>query len=186
MSVNKRLLEEKTNQELEEYIKPESKFVQEANQYAFEILKSRGRIFSDEETERFSKKANIENGKDVIIHPNYKKAAELLYISASLGIGNLIWTYDTLDNGFKIFIAISVLAFGFALAYFTSKGLEWFKYLLLVLLGLGLLGIPFIISEIKNDPVVGVINIVQTILQVWAVILLFKIPKNINSNNSDF
>ncbi|MFL9832644.1 hypothetical protein [Chryseobacterium terrae] len=177
MSVNKRILEEKSNQELEEYIKPESKFIPEANQYAYEILKSRGRIFTDEENERFSTTLIDKNSTNKIIHSNYKKAAELLYISAFLGIGNLIWKYDTLHSGFEIFIAIIVLAFAFTLAYITSKGIEWFKYLLLVLLGLGLLGIPFIISNIKNDPVVGIINIVQTILQIWALVLLFKIPK---------
>lgn len=75
-----------------------------------------------------------------IIHPNYKKSPELLYISAFLGIGNLIWKYDTLQNGIEIFIAVMVLAFGFALAYFTSKGFEWFKYILALMIGLGLFG----------------------------------------------
>ncbi|GAA5088916.1 hypothetical protein GCM10023210_13070 [Chryseobacterium ginsengisoli] len=183
MGVNKKFLEEKTNQELEEYIKPESKFVQEANQYAYEILKSRGRTFTDEETERFSNKENHEYNK--IIHPNYKKSSEILYISVFLGIGNLIWKYDTLDSRLKIFISLIVLAFGFALAYYTSKGIEWFKYVLLVLFGFGLLSIPFIISDIKNDPVIGIINIIQTVLQVWALVLLFKIPKTVNSVNSN-
>lgn len=182
MSINKRLLEEKSSQELEEYIKPESKFVFEANQYAYEILKSRGRIFTDEENERFSTTEINKNNIDTTIHPNYKKAAEFLYISAFLGIGNLIWKYDTLHSGFEIFIAIIVLVFGFTLAYFTSKGIEWFKYLLLVLFGLGILGIPFIISNIKNDPVVGIINIVQTLLQIWALVLLFKIPKAVDNS----
>lgn len=182
MSVNKRLLEEKSSQELEDYIKPESKFVAEANQYAYEILKSRGKIFTDEENERFSTADINKSNTSTTIHPNYKKAAEFLYISAFLGVGNLIWKYDTLHNGFEIFIAILVLAFGFALAYFTRKGIEWFKYLLLVLFGLGVLGIPFIISNIKNDAVVGIINIAQTILQVWAVILLFKIPKAVDNS----
>ena len=36
MSVNKRILEQKTNQELEDYIKPESKFIDLAKIYAFE------------------------------------------------------------------------------------------------------------------------------------------------------
>jgi len=75
MSVNKRLLEEKSGQELEEYIKSESKFVPEANQYAYKILKSRGRIFTDEENERFSTTEINKNNIDTTIHPNYKKAA---------------------------------------------------------------------------------------------------------------
>ena len=186
MSVNKRLLEEKTNQELEEYIKPESKFVQEASQYAFEILKSRGRIFTDEETERFSSNTIKENKITKVVHPNYKKSADILYVSAFLSIGSLIWTYETIQNGLQIFITVSVLAFVFALAYFTGKGLEWFKYLLLVLLLLGLSGLPSMVSTLQNDPVLGILGIIQSVLQIWSLILLFKIPKNTTSNNSDF
>ncbi|MFY1046136.1 hypothetical protein [Chryseobacterium sp. GP-SGM7] len=137
MAVNKKLLAEKSNEELED-------------------------------------KKNTESANT---HPNYKKAAELIYISAFLGIGNLIWKYDTLDSGLKIFIAIIVVAFSFAIAYITSKGLDWFKYILLVLFGIGLIGIPFIIGDIVNNPVIGIINIVQTILQVWVLVLLFKISK---------
>lgn len=117
-------------------------------------------------------------------HPNYKKAAELLYISGFLGIGNLIWKYDTLENELQIFIAIIVLAFGFVLAYVTSKGIEWFKYILLALFAFGLISIPFIISDILNEPVVGIINTVQTILQIYVLVLLFKIPKTVNPNQS--
>jgi len=118
------------------------------------------------------------------VHPNYKKAAELLYISGFLGIGNLIWKYDTLENKLQIFIAIIVLAFGFVLAYVTSKGIEWFKYILLALFAFGLISIPFIISDILNEPVVGIISTVQTILQIYALVLLFKIPKTVNPNQS--
>lgn len=119
------------------------------------------------------------------VYPNYKKAAELLYISGFFGIGNLIWKYDTLENELQIFIAIIVLALGFVLAYVTSKGIEWFKYILLALFAFGLVSIPFIISDILNEPVVGIINIVQTILQIYALVLLFKIPKTVNINQSD-
>lgn len=94
-----------------------------------------------------------------------------------MGIGNLIWTYETLDSRIKIFIALISVAFVFGIGYLVSKGTEWIKYILLIILILGLLGFPFIIASIKNEPVIGIINIVQTILQIWALILLFKIPK---------
>ena len=175
MSVNKRLLEEKTNQELEKYIEAGNRFVPEANLYAYEILKSRGREFTDEETERIMSLKNI--NQETIIHPNHKKSAELMYLSGALGIGNIIWTYETLDSGIKIFIALISVAFVFGIGYLISKGTEWIKYALLVILLLGLLGFPFIIANLKNEPVVGIINIVQTLLQIWALILLFKIPK---------
>ena len=77
----------------------------------------------------------------------------------------------------KIFIALFSLAFVFGIGYLVGKGTEWIKYVLLVILILGLLGFPFIIANLKNEPVVGIINIVQTVLQIWALVLLFKIPK---------
>jgi len=178
MNVNERLLEEKTNQELEKYIEIGNRFVPQANIYAYEILKSRGREFSNEETERIESLINTKNKKEeIIIHPNHKKSSELIYISGLLGIGNLIWTYETLNSGIKIFIALFSLAFVFGIGYLVSKGTEWIKYVFLVILILGLLGFPFLIAIIKKEPVVGIINIVQTILQIWSLVLLFKIPK---------
>ncbi|SDM16483.1 hypothetical protein [Chryseobacterium taihuense] len=52
MSVSRKILEGKSNQELERYIASDSKFVPEANLLAYEILKARGREFTPEETER--------------------------------------------------------------------------------------------------------------------------------------
>lgn len=183
MSVNKRLLEEKTNQELEKYIEIGNRFVPQANIYAYEILKSRGREFTDEETERIKSLIDTTNKKEeIIVHPNHKKSAELIYISGFLGIVNIIWTYQTLDNGMKIIVALFSLAFVFGIGYLVSKGKEWIKYVLLAILILGLLGFPFLIANIMNEPVVGIINIVQTILQIWALVILFKIPKLENNN----
>jgi hypothetical protein len=178
MSVSKRLLESKSDQELEQYIKTESKFVVEAQIYAYEILKSRGREFTDEESERIISLTTQKKTKEIIIHPNHKKSADLLYLSGALGIGNLIWKSDTLDNGIKIFIAVISVAFVFGIGYYVSKGLEWIKYILVIILGLGMLGLPFIIINLKNDPVLGIINIIQTILQVWSLVLLFQIPQS--------
>jgi len=178
MSVNKRLLEQKSNQELEKYIDIGNRFVPQANLYAYEILKSRGREFTEEETERIMSLTDENNkSNEIVIHKNHKKSADLIYLSGAFGIGNLILTYETLDNGMKFFIALFSLAFVFGIGYLVGKGTEWIKYVLLVILILGLLGFPFIIANLKNEPVVGIINIVQTVLQIWALVLLFKIPK---------
>ena len=131
-----------------------------------------------EETERIlTLKTEKEKSEEIIIHPNHKKSADLIYLSGALGIGNLIWSYDTLDSGIKIFIALISVAFIFGIGYLVSKGTEWIKYFLLVILILGLLSFPLIIANLKSEPVVGTINIFQTILQIWALVLLFKIPK---------
>lgn len=118
-----------------------------------------------------------ESNQESQIHPNYKKAADLIYLSGALGIGNVIWMYDTLDNGLKIFTALISVGFVFGIGYLISKGTEWIKFLIAVILFLGILGIPFVIQDLENNTVVGIINILQTVLQIWALILLFKIPK---------
>ncbi len=178
MSIDKRLLEKKTNKELEEYIRPESRFLPEAIICAHEILKSRGKEFISEESGRISalisKKAKT---KEIYIHANHKRSADLIYLSGAFGIGNLIWNYETLDSGLKIFIAVMTASFIFGLGYFISKGNDWIKYILLGLLILGFLGIPFMIADLKRDPVILVINSIQSVLQVWSLILLFKITK---------
>ena len=178
MSVNKRLLEEKSNHELEKYIEVGNRYVLEANLHAYDILKSRGREFTDEENERITSLMTKNDKKfENIIHSNHKKSADLLYLSGVLGIISLILSYETFDNGKKIFIAFISLAFVFGVGYLVSKGTTWIKNFLLVILILGLLGFPFVILNLKNQPVLGIINIVQTILQIWSLVLLFKIPK---------
>lgn len=54
MSVNKKDLEKLSDYELEKYILPNSNYVTQAKIYAFEILRSRNKMFSMEEEERYS------------------------------------------------------------------------------------------------------------------------------------
>ncbi len=55
MSVKRSVLEGKKNKELYVYIQPESRFVAQAVKYSFDILKQRGEIFSEGETNRILK-----------------------------------------------------------------------------------------------------------------------------------
>lgn len=178
MSVKKSVLEAKTDKELEEYIKEGNGFVPEANILAFEILKSRGREFTELETQRIMSlvsEKNKENEK--IIHPNHKRAANLIYLSAGLGVINVILSPAIFNNSFGIIIAILTLGMLIGLGYLVSRGDDWIKYVLLVFMILGLIGIPGIIMNILLSPIVGIINIVQTALQIYAIVLLFRIPK---------
>ena len=50
--VKRKALEKLSNIELEKYIKPESRFVADAIEIAYEILKSRGRTFTEKENEQ--------------------------------------------------------------------------------------------------------------------------------------
>jgi hypothetical protein len=178
MSVKKSVLETKTDRELEEYIKEGNRFVPEANILAYEILKSRGREFTELETQRIMFLVSEKNKvKEIIIHPNHKKAANVIYLSAGLSFINVILSPETLNNSFGIIIAIFTLGIIIGIGYLVSKGNDWIKYVLLVLMIFGLIGIPFIIMNIVNNPIVGIVNIIQTALQIYAIVLLFKVPK---------
>lgn len=111
------------------------------------------------------------------VHPNYIKASELIFITAGLGIINFFFSPEILSSGFAIIIAVFTLLFIAGLGVLIKQGFSWIKYLLLALFIFGLLGIPFIIKNITTNPIVGIVNIIQTILQIWALVLLFKISK---------
>lgn len=179
MSVKKSVLETKTNTELEEYIKKDNRFVLEANIYAYEILKERGKVFTEEETENILFLIDNKNkASETIIHPNHTKAAQLIYISAALGIINMILSPDILSNFFGIVIAFLVLAIIVAMGYLVSKGYDWMKYVLLIFMVFGLISLPIMLINITQNPIILVANVIQTILQIYALVLLFKIPNN--------
>lgn len=58
MNPKKSVIEKFIDKELEQYIKPESKYVSKAVQYAFEILQKRGRVFSNEEIDAINELLN--------------------------------------------------------------------------------------------------------------------------------
>ncbi|MBF0694663.1 MAG: hypothetical protein IR153_06360 [Flavobacterium sp.] len=179
MSVKKSVLELKSDKELEEYITEGNRFVPEARVLAYEILKSREREFSELEIQRImSSTSTTSQDEEKLIHLNHKKAANLIYLSAALGVINFILSPQLFKNSFGILVAIITLGIIIGMGYLVSNGNNWIKYLLLVFMIFGLIGIPFIIINIVNNPLVGISNVTQTILQVIAIILLFKIPKS--------
>ncbi|MCT2561479.1 hypothetical protein [Chryseobacterium herbae] len=178
MSTNKNILEKMSTQELEQYVKPESPFVPEAIKHAYEILQSRGKIFSPEEETRINSMVlKTQKEKEIIIHPNHTKAANIMYLSGVLSIASMIWAYEDFKTGLSIFIAVAILAFIFGMGYLAGKGAEWVKFVLLITFLIGLIGLPSIYFNFLSNPVLGVLSILQTILQVWAIVLLFKVPK---------
>ncbi|OPB86019.1 hypothetical protein [Elizabethkingia ursingii] len=182
MSVNRSVLEKKTDKELEQYIKPDSRFVPEAVEHAFEILKSRGKEFTEEENQRIDLLRAEKNKKEEInISPNYIRASNIIYISAALGIINilLINNYVAIDSIYIIFPAICSITFVFGLGYLARIGTNWVKYILLINCALTpvLSYIRILIFLTNINPLLGCIIIIQTVLQIWALILLFKISQ---------
>ncbi|MGL6037791.1 hypothetical protein [Soonwooa sp.] len=72
--VNRKVLEKLSNQELNNYLKPHSRYVAEAIEMAFKILKQRQVIFEPSETERI--KSLIKNRREEEIKSQEEKALE--------------------------------------------------------------------------------------------------------------
>ncbi|WP_288789815.1 hypothetical protein [uncultured Elizabethkingia sp.] len=187
MSVNRSVLEKKTDKELEQYIKPDSRFVPEAIDYAFEILKSRGKEFSEEENQRINLLRAEKNKKEESnIFPNYIRASNIIYLSAGLGVINLFLTYRSLgiDSINALFMGFSSIAFVVGIGYLARRGANWIKYVLLISFILSfLLGFTRVLIFLINIiPLSGFIVITQAVLQIWALILLFRIPQTKKHN----
>lgn len=111
------------------------------------------------------------------IHENFIKSSNLIFITFGLGLINLFLTRSELITGTHKAIAITTMLLVLGIGYLVRQGFDWVRYLLLVLTILGLIGIPFTIMNLAQRPIIGLINVIQTALQIWAVVILFKIPK---------
>ncbi|MEN2413528.1 hypothetical protein [Flavobacterium mesophilum] len=184
MAVQKKVLEQKTDKELEQYIQPETRFVPQATKCAFEILKARGRIFSQEEIDAIHLLINRPEEKETKkirpIHENHIKASNFIFISLALGLVNFFLALKYYPNQ-AIFSALVAFILVGLLAYLIRQGRN-LKILLAVLFGLGLFGsIPTLISDLTYFPLNGLLSLGQQILQLLAIIFLFMIPKKFES-----
>ena len=72
MSVSRKLLALKSDQELFSYIEENNRYVPEANQIAFEILQKRGHVFDPQESNRIRQQIlNKEASEEPFIHPHH-------------------------------------------------------------------------------------------------------------------
>jgi len=122
---------------------------------------------------------------DKQIHPNYIKSSNLIFGTVGIGLINFFFSSDLLNTGQNIVTAILTLVIISGIGFLVRQGKNWVKYLLLVSMVFGLIGIPFIINNIIQRPVVGIVNITQTIMQLCATVLLFKVPKIVNNKTSN-
>jgi hypothetical protein len=116
------------------------------------------------------------------LHQNYIKASNLIYLCAFLGLINVFLLRETYTSTLKIATLIFTFAFIVGLGLLIRQGFEWIKYLLLFIMIFGLIGIPTWIKNLSEIPILGIINITQIILQFWALILVFKVPKKESIN----
>lgn len=185
MAVQKKVLEQKTDKELEQYIKPETRYVPQATKFAFEILKTRGRVFSQEEIDSIHKLINKTEEKKIRpIHENHIKSSNFIFISIAMGLVNFVLTLKYYPNQ-SIFSAVVAFIFVGILGYLIRQGRD-LKILLLILFALGLLvSIPTLISDLTYFPLNGLLSLGQQILQLLAIIFLFMIPKKFESIKTD-
>ena len=111
------------------------------------------------------------------IHPNYIKASNLIFGSAAIGLINLFFLSEILNDAKSIIAAIFSFLFVIGIGYLMRIGKDWIKYPFLIFLILGLIIMLFILPQLLINPITFVINIAQTIMQIFATYLLFKIPK---------
>ena len=111
------------------------------------------------------------------LHSNYIKSSNLIFATVGLAIINFFFLGDTLSNEANIVTGIFTLLFICGLGMLVRQGYAWVKYLLLVLTTLSLILFAFISSNPTQNFVVTIVSIAQTVLQVWATILLFRVPK---------
>lgn len=100
-----------------------------------------------------------------------------MLISAGLGFVNLSLIQGIFVSGITLFTGIFTILFVVGVALLIRKGFGWIKYFLTALIALGLFStVTFIIDAFQQYPIASVLTILQTMLQLWALVLLFMVP----------
>lgn len=96
--VNKKIIEKLSYKELESYIKHESRFTSVATKYAYEILKERGRFFSEIESESIHELIESKSESENKITTNKNNGCDKNLIQDETAIelytNNLIWIFS--------------------------------------------------------------------------------------------
>jgi hypothetical protein len=111
------------------------------------------------------------------LHSNFIQSSNLIFATVGLGVINFFFSSDTLSSGTNIAVAIITLLIILGIGILVRQGFNWVKYLLLVLTILGLFGVPIILTDLTQNPIVGIVSIVETVIEIWATVILFLIPK---------
>ena len=174
--VKKKALEKLSNIELEKYIKPESRFVSDAIEIAYEILKSRGRTFTEIENEQIQNliqtKKDGEPKYDEINNNGWDKNYTEDENAIELYTNKLIWIYCLLVGViFGSFLQVynfiklkktkaAIVTLVFGILYSTLQviimnyvgDVEYGRYSLRIFLsGLGALGLIAIKENLFKD-----------------------------------
>jgi len=115
-------------------------------------------------------------------HRNYLMSSNLIFTSAVLGIISFFLIYLLANDSKNIMNGIFNILFIVGLGLLVRIGKKWVKFLLLALTIFGLFLMTSIAGTLAHNLYGGIIAILQTVLQIIAVILLFLIPKDLTEN----
>lgn len=178
MHVNKSYLERKTNEELQGYVAPRSRYVARAIVHAYAILQERNHPFLEEEAERIERMiAQKEQDELFFLHPYHQKVSRLLYLSSGIGLGFLLGFYNQIGNTSYIVLSLIYFLAIIALGYVVSHGYTEVRYALSILGIAGILGIAMDYSNVMQSPVFALVAGTQLIMLCWAIVILFRIPQ---------
>jgi len=106
------------------------------------------------------------------MNKQFKIASRLIYTSAAIGALNALLSLNdfTKQDWIISFVSISMVI---AIGLLIAKGYVWVKYLLLVLVVIGLSEFSYILQDIKEYPINGVLSLIISALQIIATLILF-------------
>lgn len=104
-------------------------------------------------------------------------ASRLIYASAVIGVINSLLSTNVFTPLDYIigFISISIVVI---IGILIAKGYSWIKYILLILNIIGLSQFSYVIEDIKEYPINGILSLLTSILQVIATVILFVKKKD--------
>jgi hypothetical protein len=159
-------------------------------------LKNKGIITEEEFNLKKSQILNQDNNKQSIViknelpqNPafrpkNVENALKLLYISLGIGLLSSIIRAFSADPKipappeFILFFAICILGIIWLFIYKIGKGSNGARITYLVFFILGILFIPVYLKNLETDSTGTLFFVVQTILQIVALIFLFQKPSS--------
>lgn len=105
-----------------------------------------------------------------------------MFLSGGIYVINEIYSRDIssvqTNEGLAVMMT-GLLTFG--LAWLVRRGHGWLKYLFLACMVLSLFMTRPDAEEVKYTTVGVIVTILTNVLQIWAVILLFMIPKRVHA-----
>lgn len=182
----------KSDTELLDYVNNRTQFQEDAVIAAIFELDKRGKVDSEilELKNKIIQKTvnqnkQIQKSKDEFKIPSdiprtISNAAKLLYLTIGIGVVNSILMeftteYQSYSDPKTLTILIISLGLMGFFAFMINIGKKWARNTFLVLFGLGFLMFPFTIAHYFSlNPMIGLLSLTQTGLQIFALILLFK------------